>query len=202
MNHCDEINLFTRCTVLGPDLKNVRDLVPLLVAVTGRVWTDAPLKCELTDRRAAMAEVFRPCILPRFQHFRHCALHLLALRKSVYLVTCSYLRTCLAFMGSGEGRGAVSAQECQGRVGQRPEHHAPCLARVTMVLAGCKTDQLASTPRATGSPPDAGRWRSDTSTGHTCSHYKTSPFGMTHHIAFNGFPLNQSPHRRCTGVTR
>lgn len=32
-------------------------MLPLLVAVTGRVWTEKPLKCELSDSNAAIVEV-------------------------------------------------------------------------------------------------------------------------------------------------
>ena len=32
--------------------------MPVLVAVSGKVWTEAPLKCELTGRTAAIAEVW------------------------------------------------------------------------------------------------------------------------------------------------
>lgn len=39
------------------DLKKVVDLVPLLVAVTGKVVSDCPLECELSGARAVIAEV-------------------------------------------------------------------------------------------------------------------------------------------------
>ncbi len=41
-----------------PDLTLLGNVLPLLVAVTGRVWTDRPLKCELSDSNAAIVEVF------------------------------------------------------------------------------------------------------------------------------------------------
>lgn len=39
------------------DLKGLVKLVPFLAAVTARVWTDSPLKCELTSRGAVISEV-------------------------------------------------------------------------------------------------------------------------------------------------
>ncbi|CAL8467759.1 g7297 [Coccomyxa elongata] len=39
------------------DLKSKAHHLPVLVAVSGKVWTDAPLKCELVGRNAAIAEV-------------------------------------------------------------------------------------------------------------------------------------------------
>lgn len=39
------------------DLKKLGDLFPLLVAVTGRVWTDQPLECELSTVPAVIAQI-------------------------------------------------------------------------------------------------------------------------------------------------
>ena len=39
------------------EVKDLIDLVPLLVAVEGTAWTEAPLDCELTTRPAVMAQV-------------------------------------------------------------------------------------------------------------------------------------------------
>ena len=40
------------------EVKDLIDLVPLLVAVEGTAWTEAPLDCELTTRPAVMAQVW------------------------------------------------------------------------------------------------------------------------------------------------
>jgi hypothetical protein len=45
---------------VAADLKHKAHLLPILVAVRGRVWTDNPLKCELTDKPAAIVEVSEP----------------------------------------------------------------------------------------------------------------------------------------------
>lgn len=42
---------------LPPDLKALAPLVPLVVAVTGRVWTARPLSCELSETAAAIVEL-------------------------------------------------------------------------------------------------------------------------------------------------
>lgn len=44
------------------ELKHLFALVPLLVAVTGRVLAPSPLKCEMSDTEAAIVEV-RRCFL-------------------------------------------------------------------------------------------------------------------------------------------
>ena len=37
-------------------------LVPFLAAITARVWTDSPLKGELSSRAAVISEVLRCCV--------------------------------------------------------------------------------------------------------------------------------------------
>ena len=53
------------------DLKSKVHNVPILVAVRGHVWTDSPLKCELTEKPAVIAEVRTPEGLERVSRPRH-----------------------------------------------------------------------------------------------------------------------------------
>lgn len=48
--------LHQRCA----DLKELVNLLPLFVAVTGKAWSAQPLKCKLADQKAVIVEVPKP----------------------------------------------------------------------------------------------------------------------------------------------
>lgn len=45
------------------ELKHLLNLVPVIIAVTGRVWAPKPVKCNLSDGEGAIVEV-RPAFTP------------------------------------------------------------------------------------------------------------------------------------------
>lgn len=42
---------------LGAELQHLLPLVPVLVAITGRVWCKTPIKCALSDEEGAIVHV-------------------------------------------------------------------------------------------------------------------------------------------------
>lgn len=45
------------CCTKRSDLKELLPLLPLLVAVTGKAYTDSPLNCELSKQKAVITRV-------------------------------------------------------------------------------------------------------------------------------------------------
>ena len=59
------------------EVKDLMDLVPLLVALEGTAWTESPVECELTSRPAIISQACllahcRPCQPVRVHRLMRC----------------------------------------------------------------------------------------------------------------------------------
>jgi hypothetical protein len=67
-----ELDAAVKVESLG-ELKQLLALVPLIVAVTGRVMAPKPCRCEMSECEAAIVQVGRGCTSFRCLHGTRCA---------------------------------------------------------------------------------------------------------------------------------